>query len=51
MSGAGVPTVVDAGDDGALMPDWDVSPASLALLAGGLVLVAAGISRRRRSRA
>jgi hypothetical protein len=61
MSGAGVvsgpsagqatrvPTFVAAGEEGALR-EWQATPSSLAVMAGGLLLVAAGIARRSRSR-
>jgi hypothetical protein len=44
-----VPTFVAAGEEGALR-EWQATPSSLAVMAGGLLLVAAGIARRSRSR-
>jgi hypothetical protein len=44
-----VPTAVDAGEDGSVVPDWARSPLPLMLVAGGLALAGAGLARRARS--
>jgi hypothetical protein len=48
---AAVPTAVDAGEDPSVLPEWARSPLPLTLVALGLVVVAAGIVVRNRSRA
>ena len=49
-NGAAVPTSIDAGQGGSALPEWARSPLPLALIAGGLVLAAAGLVRRSRAR-
>ena len=44
-----VPTAVDAGEDASALPEWARSPLPLTAVAGGLVLVAAGLARRARN--
>jgi hypothetical protein len=48
---AAVPTAVDAGESGSVLPEWARSPLPLTLVAFGLVLAAVGIVRRNTSRA
>lgn len=48
---ADVPTAVDAGEDGSTMGDWVRSPLPLGIAAFGLLLAAAALVVRRRSRA
>ena len=45
---AAVPTAVDAGENGSVLPDWARSPIPVHVLGGGLVLVAGGGAARRR---
>lgn len=46
---AAVPTSVDAGEDGSVVPDWARSPLPLVLVAGGLTLAGVAIARRSRA--
>ena len=45
-----VPTSVDAGEDGSVLPDWARSSWPLAAVVAGLVLTATGLVRRDRAR-